>query len=91
MHYILGHNNFVLNLNPKTQVKKRLTIYNTSNGKLSLRKHVNLNHFIIFKEFKEEVNNLLRKKEKQPANNRTHISSSSISNFFCYKRTFQEI
>jgi hypothetical protein len=91
MHYILGHNNLVLNLNPKTQAKKKLTIYNTRNCEISLRKHVNLDHFIILKEFKEEVSNPLRKEEKQPAKKRPNISSSSISKFFCYKGTFQEI
>jgi hypothetical protein len=48
MHCIFGHNNPVLNLNPKTQAKKRLTIYNTSNDKIALIKHVNVDHFIIF-------------------------------------------
>jgi len=61
MHCIFGHNNPVLNLNPKTQAKKRLTIYNTSNDKIALIKHVNVDHFIILKNNKEEVNNLLRK------------------------------
>jgi hypothetical protein len=56
-----------------------------------LKKHVNLNNFIILKEFKGEVNNPLRKEEKQPAKKRPNISSSSISKFFYYKGTFQEI
>jgi hypothetical protein len=91
MHCIFGHNNPVLNLNPKTQTKKRLTIYNTRNDKIALIKHVNVDHFIIIFKIKEEVKNLLREEEKQPTKKRPHIFSSSISNFFCYKATFQEM
>lgn len=52
---ILGHNNPILNLNPKTQAKKILTIYNTSNGKIALRKHVIVNHFIVLKKLKKKL------------------------------------
>jgi hypothetical protein len=88
---ILVHNNPILNLNPKTQAKKRLTIYNTSNGKITLKKHVIVDRFIIFLKIKEEVDNPLRKEEKQLAKKKPNIFNSSISSFFCYKGTFQEI
>jgi len=52
MHYIFGHNNPILNLNPKSRAKKRLTIYNTSNDKIALIKHVNVDHLIIILKFK---------------------------------------
>jgi hypothetical protein len=48
MHCNLCHNNLVLNLNPKIQAKKGLIIYNTTNGIVTLKKHVNLNHCNVF-------------------------------------------
>jgi hypothetical protein len=48
MHYIFSYNSLILNLNPKTQVRKGLIIYNTFNGIIALRKHVNVDHFNIF-------------------------------------------
>jgi len=41
---ILCHNDPILNVNRKTQARKRLVIYNSSNGIIALRKHVNSNH-----------------------------------------------
>jgi hypothetical protein len=40
----LCHNNPILNVNPKTQTRKGLIIYNTINGIAALREHVNLDH-----------------------------------------------
>jgi hypothetical protein len=48
---IICHNNPVLNLNPKTQARKGLVKYNTMNGIATLRKHVNLDHFLNSKFF----------------------------------------
>jgi hypothetical protein len=48
MRCILCHNNPILNVNPKMQVRKRLIIYNATNGIAALRKHVNSNHPNIF-------------------------------------------
>ncbi len=45
---ILCHNNPIFNLNPKTQARKGLFIYNTTNGITTLRKHVNSNHSNVF-------------------------------------------
>jgi hypothetical protein len=47
-----------------------------------LRKHVNVDHYIIFLKIKEEVNNLLREDEKKPTKKKPNMFSSSISNFF---------
>jgi hypothetical protein len=44
MHCIFCHSNPILNLNPKTQARKRLIIYNTTNGIATLREHDNANH-----------------------------------------------
>jgi hypothetical protein len=38
------HNNPVLNVNPKTQARKGLIIYNSSNGIIALREHVDSDH-----------------------------------------------
>jgi len=48
MRCILCHNNPILNLNPKTQARKELFIYNTINRIPTLRKHVNSNHSNVF-------------------------------------------
>jgi len=48
MHCILCQNSLVLNSNPKIQAKRGLIIYNTTNGIVELRKHVNSNHCKIF-------------------------------------------
>jgi hypothetical protein len=45
MHFIICYNNLILNLNPKTQARRRLIIYTTTNGITTLIKHVNLDHF----------------------------------------------
>jgi len=90
LHCILCHNNPILNVNPKTQAKKGLIIYNTTNGIAPLRKHVNLNHCNILKQFEKEVNFPLREDEKHLSKKKPNISSNSISSFFCCKRTFQE-
>jgi len=44
MWCIIGHNNPILNVNPKTQARKGLIIYNSFNGIIALKKHVNSNH-----------------------------------------------
>ncbi len=54
------YNSFVLFCNPKTQTKKGLILYNTTNGITSLKKHVKVNYSIIAKMFENEVNNPLR-------------------------------
>jgi hypothetical protein len=47
MHCIC-HNNSILNLNPKTQTRRGLIKYNTTNGIIALRKHVNVGPIFIF-------------------------------------------
>jgi hypothetical protein len=46
---ILCYNTPILFCNPKTQARKGLIIYNTTNGVTTLKKHVNAKHFIIAK------------------------------------------
>jgi hypothetical protein len=48
MWCILCHNDPILNVNPKTQARKGLVIYNSSNGIVALRKRANSDHLNIF-------------------------------------------
>jgi hypothetical protein len=44
MHCILCYSSPILNLNPKTQGRRGLIIYNTTNGIITLKKHVNVDY-----------------------------------------------
>jgi hypothetical protein len=63
MCYIPCHNNPILNLNPKTQARKGLIIYDITNGIATLKKHVNTNHSNVLKKIKEEMNCPLKEKD----------------------------
>jgi hypothetical protein len=63
MWCILCHNNPILNINPKTQVRKGLIIYYSSNGITALKKYVNSNYLNIYKKIEEEINCPLREDE----------------------------
>jgi hypothetical protein len=78
-----------LNVNPKTQTRKGLIIYNTINGIVALRKHVNLDHFNILK-FQEEINCPLREDKKQLSKKRPNVFLNSISSFFVAKKPFKK-
>jgi hypothetical protein len=68
MRCIICYNSPILFCNPKTQARKGLIIYNTTNGITTLKKKVNANDFIIAKMFEKEINNLVRREvEKQLA------------------------
>jgi len=54
MCYIPCHNNPILNLNPKTQGRKGLIIYDITNGIATLKKHVNTNHSNVLKKLKKK-------------------------------------
>jgi len=49
MWCIICHNNPILNVNPKTEARKGLITYNSSNGIATLRKHVNSYNYNILK------------------------------------------
>jgi hypothetical protein len=61
MFYIICYNSPILNLNPKTQARKRFIIYNTITSMTTLIKHVNLYHYNILNFFDEGVNNFWKK------------------------------
>jgi hypothetical protein len=88
MQCIICHNNPILNVNLKTQARKWLIIYNSSNGITTLRKHVNSNHLNILKKFEKKYHYLLRENERQPPKKKSNVSSNSISSFFTTKEPF---
>jgi len=90
MCYIIYHNNPILNVNPKTQARKKLIIYNTTNGITALRKHVNSNHLNILKKIEEEINCPLTENERQPSKKRLNVSSNSIFSFFIANEPFKK-
>jgi hypothetical protein len=79
-----------LNLNPKIQARKRLIIYNTTNGIVTLRKHDNANHSNVLNFFEKKVNCLLREEEKQPFKKRLNISLTPYLVFFCARKPFKK-
>jgi hypothetical protein len=48
----------------KTQAKKGLILYTTTNGITALKKHVYVDHYVIANKFEEEISSLLRGKRK---------------------------
>jgi hypothetical protein len=65
MHCIFCHKSSILNLNPKTQVKRKLIMYNTINVITTLKKHVNSYHCNFFLNLKK-INSPLKEDERQP-------------------------
>jgi hypothetical protein len=57
----------------KTQGRKRLIIYNITNGIIALKKRVNSNHPNILKKFEKEINCLLRENERQFSKKKPHV------------------
>ncbi len=55
MCFIFCHNSSILNLNPKTQVKRKLIMYNTINVIITLRKHLNSDHCNFFLNLKKSI------------------------------------
>ncbi len=73
MRCITCYNSPVLFCNCKTQTRKGLILYNTTNIITTLKKHVNANHSIIAKMLEEEANSpLTGKVEKQLAEKRSN-------------------
>ncbi len=82
---ILCHNNPILNVNPKTQARKRLITYSTTNG------IDHLNHLNIFLKFEKKINFPLKEDEKQPSKKRPNVFSNSISNFLLQKNLLRKM
>jgi len=71
-----------LNLNPKTQTRRGLIIYNTTNGIVALRKHGSVDHSILFFKIKKKVNKPLQKEENNMQRREQICFNSFMSNFF---------
>jgi len=90
MHCIVCHNNPILNVNPKTQARKGLIIYNAINGIATLRKHVNSDHFNVLKNFEENFYCPLRQDGRKPSIKRPNIYFYSRFDFFVTKEPFKK-
>jgi hypothetical protein len=90
MKCILCCNNPILVYNLKIQARKGLTLYNTTNGIITLKKHVNANHFIIAKKFEEEMNSRLKGEVELAKKIQIHLevqlSSFLLPNIFSINR-----
>ncbi len=90
MQCILCHNDPILNVNWKTQARKGLVIYNSSNRITAVRTHVNSNHPNIVLKIEEKINCPLREDEKQPSKKRPNVYFNSISSFFVTKKPIKK-
>jgi len=65
---------------------KGLISYYKTNGIITLKKHVDVKHYLLAKKIDKEINNLVNSElERQLAKNRQNVSSSEISEFFIAK------
>jgi hypothetical protein len=79
----LCYSNIVEISNLKIQARKCLTLYNITNQIITLKKHVSINHSIIAKMFKEEMNSPLKGEEaRKPTKKRPNVFGNSIFKFF---------
>ncbi len=91
MRCIHCYHNLVIEINPKTQLKKRSISYYNTNGITSLKKHVDENHSLITKSFEEKMNSLLKSiEERQPSKKRTNLFGRSISKNNYVKDSFKK-
>jgi hypothetical protein len=73
-------------MNSRKQLSKGLISYYKTSGITCLHKHLDAEHLVTYKKFKEEFNNQGRKNvEKQLAKKRAHISKFSICEFLLQK------
>ncbi len=88
MRCMICHVKFVP-FNPRTKERRNYKL--KKNGTTNLKKHVDANHVILAKRFKEEVNPPSRDVlEKQFAKKRPNVSNSKISKFFGAKNHFKK-
>jgi hypothetical protein len=89
LHCLLCHFKLVISMNSRKQLRKGLLTYYKTSGMTYLQKHLNANHFVIYKRFQKEINNQRKENvEKQFAKKRPFISNSSIFEFFVSKDPF---
>ncbi len=79
MRCILCYDSAINIPNARTKERKGLIIYNKTYGINALTKHVDADHFIIVKFFKEEINNeTIGIIERQPAKKKPNVPTSAI-------------
>jgi hypothetical protein len=98
MRCIFCHNNPIFNVNPKTQARKGLIIYNSSYGIVASRKHITSDHPNKLKKFQEEINCPLREmKDNFPKRDQGFIlipylvfllQKNLLRNMMCNKKNF---
>jgi hypothetical protein len=83
----------VINIsNPRIKERKGLITYYKTYGIITLKKHVDADHFIIVKKFEKEVNNeIIRNVERQLAKKRPNVPISAIFVFFAIKEPFKKM
>jgi hypothetical protein len=69
-------------LEPRTKLRKPFVSYFKSNGIITLKRHMDVDHGIIVKKIKEKMNNMKSPLERQPVKKRSIMTTSAISNFF---------
>jgi len=91
MRCILCYDDAVNIPNARTKERKGLiTCYKTYDINV-LKKHVDVDHFIIVKKFEEEINNeIISSVERQRTKKRPNVLASAIFVFCCCKKTFQK-
>jgi len=79
MRCILCYDNVINTLNARIKKRKWLiTCYKTYDI-IVLKKHVNVDHFIIAKKFEEKINNeIIGSVERQPTKKRPNVLASAI-------------
>jgi hypothetical protein len=88
---ILCYQELVIGINSKTRARKRIFFYYKTNGIISFEKHVDAQHIVIAKMFKEKINILLKGTEKrQLAKKIVIVLSASIFKFFSTKDSFKK-
>ncbi len=83
---ILCYQELVIGINSRTLARKGLISYYKNNGITSLKKHVDVKHFVIVKMFEEEINSLLKAKFKKKTAKKITIVSYEFIFIFFYQR-----
>ncbi len=82
----LCYDNVVNILNVRTKERKGLITYYKTYGITILKKHVDVDHFIIVNFFWEEINNEIGTiVKRQPTKKRPNVPTSAISILFVVK------
>jgi hypothetical protein len=91
MRCILCYDNVVNILNARIKERKGLiTCYKTYDI-IVIKKHVDVDHFIIAKKFEEEINNeIIESVEREPTKKRPNVLASAIFVVFVVKEPFKK-